>query len=327
MKISATHNIHMSSAVEQLCKGQDFAIHGKTECAFGPHAGANLDYSCVMDGHGTDACIRALRAISSQQWEYFMGIEDPISELQKHLIGTGAVPFGVRSGATCCLVRCFPSHVEVLNAGDSQCVIFKNSLPVFISAEHNCSNPQEIVRLKEQGKLVRIDSSPDLRMIGPRRLIGVMSQYAMFRMGLQLGPTQALGHNNATGIFPDCSIIPYMEGDSVRCIVGSDGLFDMCQKNEFKDESKDGLVDSVFSGGCAETKESDTPTFGGYALSDLQWMQDKSCKDICLRSVQRWQQVWDMSNNGLSSTQALSASNYDDVAVCVMDIVPRVLGE
>ena len=327
MKISATHNIHMSSVVQQLCKGQDLIIHGNTECAFGPNAGIELDYTCVMDGHGTDACIRALRAITSQRWKQFMAIEDPISALQKYLSDIGAVPFirdGISSGATCCLLRRFPEHLEVLNVGDSQCVIFKNGMPVFISVEHNCFNPQEIARLKEQGRLVRIDPSGDLRMIGPNQLIGVESQYAVFKRELRLGPTQALGHNDATGINPDRSIIPYMEDDNMRCIVGSDGLFDMCQKNE----SKEGIVDSVFSGGCAESKESETPTFGPYTLSDLQWMLDKSCVDICKRAVGRWKQVWDMSNKGRSSRQCLGASNWDDVAVGVMDIIKTsVLGE
>ena len=390
-----THMVHMSSQTEQLCKAQDLIVTGDSVLC---SSGAAFSYAVVMDGHGTHACIKALRAIQPAQWSAFMAQDDPITAIQQHLTSTDAVPNNpsASSGATCCLVRVFASHLEVLNAGDSQCLVFVNGQIRFLSTEHNCCNELERQRLKIQGRLGYYEPTGDLRMIGSRRLIGVEGQYAVFTNGLRLACTQALGHCNTTGIFPDRTVIAFAPGDTVRCVLGSDGLFDMCEKdvsdaerqeleaiNDFSFSNPrswavpapkrpggaststsaiasatartsvshswppklDGLA---YSSSCSDEDDDDDDGRGAdeeksgrsspttiatcappslylqhYLLSDLAPMGHLSCPEICARAVGRWKQAWDMSNKGRCSTQSLSSRDWDDVAVGVVDIVPR----
>jgi serine/threonine protein phosphatase PrpC len=317
------HSIHLTASIRQLSKGQDMIVMGKTI-----YGGQEIDFACVMDGHGTDACITALRAITSDQWQEFMAIEDPISAIQQYLSDSRVVPntAGRTSGATCCLVRRFDSHLEVLNVGDSQCLVFLNDEVLFMSDEHNCFNEKEKIRLKEQGRLYMYESSKDLCVIGPQQMIGVDSKYALFKNGVRLACTQALGHNNTTGIFPDRKIIPYSPSDTLRVVLGSDGLFDMCQKI-VPEYLKSEFVFSTKSDGYAEEKDTtdrSPGTYRNYILSDLLPMQVLRCEDICQRAVDRWHQVWEMSSKGWKSTCAFtSKEQFDDVAVCVMDIVTK----
>jgi len=274
-----------------MSKGQDFACSGETVFL---ETGESIRYIGVMDGHGSDSCINFIRRLPDTKIQEIMGNKCPITALQ-HLIGKeNVVGFSESSGATMCLARVFSDHVECLNSGDSQAVVFKNGKVEFISEEHNTSNKKERSRLADEFRISGYLISRNIRMVAENKLEPLPSEYAEFKNGITLATTQALGHRNTTGIRPDRTVIEYGQSDTIRVVVGSDGLFDMIIKGDD----------------------------GSYLEDDLMEMHSMSCELIMKRAVDRWLHEWEVTLSGVTSKFTYTRIECDDVGVAVMDIIP-----
>jgi serine/threonine protein phosphatase PrpC len=286
-----SHTITLAECAEQMSKGQDFTCSGQTIFA---ETGESIRYIGVMDGHGSDSCINFIRRLSETKIREIMGEKCPITALQDLIGKENAVGYYESSGATMCLARVFSDHVECLNSGDSQAVVFKNGKMEFITEEHNTTNENERTRLSDESRINGYLISQNIRMVAENKLEQFPSDYATFKNGITLATTQALGHRNVTGIRPDRTVIEYGSSDTIRVIVGSDGLFDMIIK-------------------CDD---------GSYLENDIMEMNSMSCELIVKRAVDRWLQEWEAVVNGETTKFKFARVDCDDVCVVIMDIIP-----
>ena len=129
-------------------------------------------------------------------------------------------------------------------------------------------------------------------------MIGVNCEYVNFPTGTSLATTQALGHNEMTGISPDVVTIPFEPSDVIKVVIGSDGLFDMIIKDE-----NERLV-----------------------LEDVKLLAGMSGEDILKQTVNRWLQLWDIYTpekpDQRAGIQAFTRDMCDDVSVVVINMNP-----
>jgi serine/threonine protein phosphatase PrpC len=288
---TGTHIVLTTECAEQLSKGQDFTCSGETVFS---ETGEQIHYACVMDGHGSNSCINFIRSLSKTKFDELMGTTCPIRALQDLIQKECVIQTRESSGATMCLARRFSDHIECLNSGDSQLVVFKNDAIEFISEEHNSNNEKERARISRVFDFVRFQESTNIKMVAVNKMSKLDGHYAVFRNSTLLATTQALGHNNMTGIVPDRTVIQYGPSDEIRVLIGSDGLFDMIIKKED----------------------------GSYLEHDIMAMHSMPCEVIVKRAVDRWLQEWHYEFEGSTQTYRYKKEECDDVCAIVMDIIP-----
>ena len=290
--IGFNHSVIMSEHVEQMCKKQDETYSGF--CA-NEDTGEEFYWGMITDGHGGDNVIKFLRNLKPHM-NNFVSSNTPVEKLSKYIIDNIGFNAGHMSGATMCLAKCYSDHIECINCGDSQVVVFKNGEIAHISEEHTPTNMKERSRLA--AKNVRYTKSASMKITSLTKMIGVNSDYVTFPTGTSLAPTQALGHNGMTGIAPDIVTIPFEPSDVIKVVIGSDGLFDMIIKDE-----NDRLV-----------------------MEDVKLLGDMSGEDILKQTVNRWLQLWNIYTpekpDQLAGTQAFTRDMCDDVSVVVINLKP-----
>ena len=195
--------------VRQLGKQQDLAVKGSLP---------GMEYIGVLDGHGTDKCIRLLRGFN---FDEIAVKEDPVQEILYRLSGVDLY----MSGSTFTFARITEGRVEVLNVGDSQTAVIINGKLVFITEKHNFHNQAEIERTKEYMDRIELTYAPF--PISECEIHEVRSDVGVFKEGEKLVPSQSFGHNNMTRISAGRTAIPFLKQDKVRVICGSDGFWDM----------------------------------------------------------------------------------------------------
>jgi serine/threonine protein phosphatase PrpC len=291
--------ITISEHVEQMSKGQDYTISGQIEID-----GQPVKYAAVFDGHGRDNVIRFIRNIKRYKMDEIMATHDPGTTMF-HYINNATPKLCIRgecSGSTMCLARIFPTHVEIINVGDSQAVVFKNGQIEFISETHEYGNPKEKERLETTSRIHYTVDSKSMKIVNETEMHMVKSFYIKHKDdGVQLAVSQALGHDGKTGICPDRTVIPYEETDDIRIVLGSDGFFDMVLRE--KEEDK-------------------------FVTQDLLDLVDMSGQDIMKRTVDRWLQKWEMyysfEDPTVSMPGQFEKDQCDDVAIVKIIISPEV---
>jgi hypothetical protein len=125
-------------------------------------------------------------------------------------------------------------------------------------------------------------------------MILIDSHYVYYNGGFQLALTQAIGHNNRTGICPEEIEIPILNNKTYRIFMASDGVSDMLSHGE------------------EETL--------GFSTLD--------CTTIAELAEIRWRQTWYAVNEaeptvitseGFSFTESWQ---FDDISVGAIDISP-----
>jgi serine/threonine protein phosphatase PrpC len=291
--------ITISEHVEQMSKGQDYTVSGQIVID-----GQPVKYAVVFDGHGTDNVIRFIRNIKRSKMDEIMTTDDPATTMF-HYINNATPKLCIRgecSGSTMCLTRIFPTHVEIINVGDSQAVVFKNGQIEFISETHEYGNPKEKERLETTGRIYYVLDSKSMKIVSETEMQVVKSFYIVHKNdGVQLALSQALGHDGKTGICPDRMVIPYEETDDIRILLGSDGLFDMV----FREKEEDKFV-----------------------TQDLLALIDMPGEAILKRTIDRWLQEWEMYYSFEDPTASMSGKyekeQCDDVAIIKIVISPKV---
>jgi serine/threonine protein phosphatase PrpC len=291
--------IAVSEHVEQMSKGQDYTVSGQVEID-----GQPVKYAVVFDGHGSDNVIRFIRNIKPHKMDEIMATDDPATTMF-HYINNATPKLCIRgecSGSTMCLARIFPTHVEIINVGDSQAVVFKNGQIEFISETHEYGNPKEKERLETTGRIYYVLDSKSMKIVSETDMQMVKSFYIVHKNdGVQLALSQALGHDGKTGVCPDRTIIPYGEADDIRIVLGSDGFFDMVLRERATDQ---------------------------FVTQDLLDLVDMPGEDIMKRTIDRWLQEWEMyysfEDQELSSSGKYEKEQCDDVAIVKICIMPEL---
>lgn len=287
LRMESTHDIYMSHAVEQMTeKGQDYVCQGT---GTDPITGEKFKWTMLNDGHGSDTCIHFIRSIPQEKKDELISNVDTIQALADYIDRNAGIRKNEQSGATCVIVKCFPTRVECISAGDSQFIVFKNGELIYASKEHNCQNEAERQRMTEMG--YGFITSLNIKVISETNLAAVENGYVVFPDGMQLACTQALGHNSKTGYNPEVYTLPLNLGDAYRVVLGSDGLYDMTMLDDAR---------------------------------DIQSLLRKTSKEICEKTVNRWLQEWEavyLPNNERQRIK-YTRRQCDDVSVAVVDIVP-----
>jgi serine/threonine protein phosphatase PrpC len=280
-------NIEISTALEQNSKYQDQPFHGKTP--------SGKMYFGIWDGHGTNSVIYALRDIMrSGKLDEFMDSESPIQTITNYLLEKRVCRIYESSGATMNFGILSDNLLTFTNCGDSRTFVFRNGNLIFESEDHNSRNEKERKRL--EGK-VKYTPSQCLRMISEKKLIGAPAEYIHYPDGRQLAISQAIGHNNVTGIDPSVITIVVESTDEIVALCVSDGVVDMLLKDE-NDEIKE---------------------------EDLQMLYSFSAEELKNKIMSRWLQSWDMTNSlGESATDiSYDKCDCDDVGITRFVLNPK----
>lgn len=283
-----THNVNITSKINQLSKGQDYIyiddvidITGE-ECKLG----------VVFDGHGEDLVINFIRSIPKEQMNKLLVGPKPIESVANYINDSLPINSYSSSGSTMCMVKIYSTRIECINCGDSQVAVYKNGSLEFISKEHNFENQKERERLKTVATFI---PSANIKITNHDTLISVYSEYIEWDLPnsyTKLACSQSLGHYNATGYDPDYTVIPITQNDKFKVVMGSDGLWDMMIK---EDEQ------------------------------DMNALYNMNAQAIAEHATTRWLQMWNMHdvlNNKDSVKCRFTPNQADDVAVFVADIDP-----
>lgn len=273
---------YINGATRALGKGQDFVVFGK---------GDGFDWGVLLDGHGSNICIRLLRSLN---WQSIMTSENPWKTLHDII---HAAPFiNIKyTGSTLLMLRAYSDRLETLSVGDSGLVIYKNGAMVYKSTEHNSKNDSEVERLKsrnvffeESREVPFLISSTSMRMKIP--------DYTKFENGEIIAPTQALGHCNITGYAPETHTEYFAPEDEMRCVLYSDGFGDMF---------------------LFEADEE------GERLNDERDILTMTAEELAKKAVARWEQLWKVyyvvEKPEVFTETTFDPKSRDDVGVLVWD--------
>ena len=284
-------SVLITEHIQQMGKGQDHCIHGSTV-----YNGIYIKYAAVFDGHGSSDVINFIRNISTDKMEKIMATECPITTMF-HYVNECIKLSDKSSGSTMCVARIFSKHIEIINSGDSQAIVYKNDKIEFISDSHDALNDTDLERVKKMQHFDHLNHADNIKMIDEHTLCVRDAFYIVYDNNTCLICSQCLGHNGITGIKPDKTIINYTEEDNIRVLLGSDGLFDMIIKEKFND---------------------------GYLEQDLLDIIDLPGGVILNRAIKRWMQPWsvcDLNNISEKEFHQFEKQDCDDVCLVIIDIL------
>jgi serine/threonine protein phosphatase PrpC len=278
--------IEVTCATEKNYKGQDQPFSGTTL--------SGKTYFGIWDGHGSDHVIDELRRIMNNgKLGEFMDLEEPINKVADYLVEKKICPVGECSGATMNFGIIDNHTLSCINCGDSRMFVFKNGELIFMSEDHNSSNEKERKRL---GSKVYYTPSRTIKVIAENKMIGVKNEYIHYEKKIRLAVSQAVGHNNITGISPDTTRIEFEPADEIVAVSVSDGVLDMLLKNE------QNLI----------------------LEQDIRMIYSLSANDLVAAMQSRWLQEWNMPDEtgAIIETYTYSKRDCDDIGVCRLVIHP-----
>jgi len=289
-----THSVSSSAQELQLSKGQDYAISGHFK---DENSGEEFDWIALFDGHGGDPVIEKIRSLDLGP---IFATNDPPKTLQDLLVNEKVVeftPWGTikMSGATMCLAKIYKDRIVCFAVGDSELYVYEDGVKVFSHEHHNWDNLAERERLKELDPKISASPSRSFEVVSPSLLKSTSPYYIYYTGGNSLALTQAIGHNNITGLCPEVVEIPIRPGKTYRVFMASDGVFDMLMPSEQE-------------------------SFG----------VNRSCDEVISFAEGRWKQIWDQADSndltkGLDKPlQFTKSEQFDDLSVVIADIVPMV---
>jgi len=281
--------------VKSLDKNQDIAFCGRVE-----REDSNDSYEWFIgcDGHGRNTFNDLLKLLD---WNLIAENSDSIIKLQKCIDEMNVKTHN--SGATYYEAKLYNNRVETCVVGDSQIAVFIDSVLVYISTPHNMKNPLELQRLNKRIELNGVSvkkDNPVPKIFDATTLKLEESEYVYFEDGDRISMSQALGHNNITGISPEKNIILFEPGQEICIIGGSDGLWEMIN------------------------------LIGSDSVSDLSCLLTKNVSEIADMIEGRWKQDWNIiwtdsigkerkfvdSFTNKNRSVNNPSSGYDDISVC-----------
>ena len=269
-----------------LGAGQDLIFFGKEE---------EYDWGVLLDGHGPRVFNYFKKLTECKYWVNIMKAERPDLALIESLKKSEPDLSSNTSGATLSLMKAFPNRIETMNIGDSQTAIYKNGKLVYINTPHNRKNQAEIIRLETRVMNFEPSPYPTPYIVEDGKMRLKNTEYCIFEDGTKLAMSQSLGHNHITGYDAEVHIELFEDGDKMRVVMGSDGLFDMIIKEE------DG------------ENEIDT-------RQDLLDMLNMSAEDLLDKVEARWNQDWFLYDGTEKGCVASYPKNMlDDISVIIWD--------
>jgi serine/threonine protein phosphatase PrpC len=276
----------ITGSKRDLGAGQDLIFFGKEE---------EYEWGALLDGHGSRIFNYFKKLAERQDWVNIMKAERPDLALIESLQKSEPDFSSNTSGATMSLMKAFPNRIETMNIGDSQTAIYKNGKLVYINTPHNRKNQAEITRLETRVMNYEPSPYPTPYIVEAGKMRLKDTEYCIFEDGTKLAMSQSLGHNHITGYDAEVHIELFEDGDKMRVVMGSDGLFDMIIKEE------DG------------ENEIDT-------RQDLLDMLNMSAEDLLDKVEARWKQDWFLYDGTEKGCVTSYPKNMlDDISVIIWD--------
>jgi serine/threonine protein phosphatase PrpC len=277
---SLCNSITFTAASNQLGSKQDLAVCGEYE--------KGHYFVGVLDGHGTDVCIRELRKMDYNE---IASSENPAQYIFERVEGLNMNLYGTGSTFTFAKIIVDDDiQIQISNVGDSETIVFINGSLVYESEIHCISNMCEQERVASYLQYPRpITPAWAPIPISETKVTNVRSDICNFITGEKLVPTQSLGHNNMTGYKPNIHTITCKITDKVRIVCGSDGLWDMIMKENEKD------------------------------MNDLKTM---NINELLMKAEVRWTQMWEYAADPTKLNEFIQTTfggSYDDVSVAMWE--------
>jgi len=314
----ATSGSNISGCVRGLQKDQDLMFCGENVLDI---CGTPFHWGVILDGHGSSKFINIMKTFD---WRENMSVEHPWERLQAYL-ETIKGSYGSNSGSTLLMMRSFSDRVETWAIGDSTVIIYKNGVKVYENTPHNLSNPVEVQRLNSlpTGSWEFTNApQPFPKIRNPTTLqaktggyfyfppydpgVPGFSLFSRYNSKTVLAMSQAIGHNNTLGNDVEAHVEYFEESDKVRCILGSDGIFDMIL-----------LPEPVLALVPPPTEEELDAV-----ECDKMDLLTMSAEQLCDKIEARWKQDWEYRYN-MSSFDLRMISNFigglDDISAVVWD--------
>uniref|UniRef100_A0A6C0D216 PPM-type phosphatase domain-containing protein n=1 Tax=viral metagenome TaxID=1070528 RepID=A0A6C0D216_9ZZZZ len=292
-----SHTVTIKHGVIQMNKEQDFTAAGK-----GIDAETNepFDWAFEADGHGTDTIINIVRekfALISADFAnpvLFINKKESLKVLQEELCQHKL--YRESSGCTAILTKIYKNRITIDSVGDSFVFVTKNDAIIWRNTLHKWDNEAERARLHKLDSGIHAQPSSSSRVLSTDSMCQVPAHYVVFPpYSKQLALTQALGHDNVTGLEPQTVTIEIESGQEYRVVAFSDGVGDILIHNDD---------------------------------AELQTVLKMDWADILRFAEERWRQEWhpvylqrpDVKYPKMKWTKK---SDYDDVSTFVVAIVPN----
>jgi serine/threonine protein phosphatase PrpC len=287
---SKYHFTNIQSKEKQLSKQQDYTVKGHYK---NEETAEEFDWIALFDGHGTNRIIDKIRNTDLNR---FIATENPPLALQSFLTNENILSKYESSGSTMCVAKIYKEHIQCFSVGDSYLFVYEDNKKIYSNPLHKWNNESEMNRLKMIHPDLVLSDSKTFEVIGENKMIGFNSKYLNFSNGLQLAPTQIIGHNNVTGILPEIFCIQLNPKCDYRIFMASDGVFDILMKNE----------------------------------DEILEFSKKSCDEIVEIAENRWKQSWYSvvpNENNEENTENIygpfkfrEPQHFDDISVIIADL-------
>ena len=275
MAAIATQPIQMTSKVIQATTNQDIAINGIAQ-------DNSFQFIIVADNHGRGIHkFYTKNIINNIDWTTFL-LQD--NWKQKLIEMTSNYEKTYKIGSTFTLIKIFPDKFEIDWIGDSSAKIYDENTLIWQTINHDNQNNREILRLCNNN--FQVIDRWGIKTINPTTIKNIKAP--IFKKNNNcVNMTRTLGHQ---GIFIDESfhfdnvIIPREQNKKYKCIVATDGLWDLtCDE------------DNIF-------------------LRDM----NNNADEIAQFAFKRWHQEWNHDNlSGNILKAKFPENNIDDIGVSV----------
>ena len=280
-------------------KNQDFIFYGSN---IHPEKGS-YEWGVLLDGHGSYDFIFL---ISKLDWKKIMSCDDPWKILHEILLNnTSSYYLEGNGGSTLLMMRAFSNHIETISVGDSEIIIHNNGIQVYKSTPHNLKSESEQNRIKQFPDTYCVTTNahitPQIR--SSTTLQARQSQYYHFdNYNLSIAMTQSIGHHNIMKYEPERHIEYFESHDTIQCILGSDGLFEMMI-----------IEESILP----------LPELSQTEIEDIHKdtidMLTMTAEELVLKAEQRWKQEWIYMWHPKKFNETIKTpySGYDDISAIV----------
>ena len=237
-------------AIEQAIMKQDYVKLGSND---------KFQWIVCSDGHGRLPRCKNGRKINlvvdllrSVDWDELLREDNFYALLQKKLAAIDTRG----SGATLSVVKIFPTYFECHWVGDSPITVYSGGKVIWDMKCHKPSNPAEIARLAtlkvpypgNKMRKVRFEPDFNVKVLSPKTITMVKSNYIVFGPRDMINMTHALGHSGVTGNFISSARIERRPGQVYKVIAATDGITSMmCEDDEPFLASKEADSDAILT--------------------------------------------------------------------------------
>ena len=291
----------------QLCKGQDFAIHGKIE------NNETIYWQALFDGHGNDSCIHSIRQAMKNHIDEIILSEQSLQKIQEY-INSDNVPEDLKksSGSTGIIVKKWIKddkvHLEISYVGDSTLMIYCNDICIYKNELHDVNNFNQMTKLASTGAInmnePTISQGPRFDLINSDSVLCSNGLYVKIvdpthSKGYRpITTSSSLGHSNLyCGLHAENKKFLFNLTDKLRIICVSDGITDV-------------------------------------VLPNNPILQNGTSDEILKEAKMKWSQTWNaytIKNNEIDFSKKIVTKipkfSWDDCSVCIMTQTPQEIDD